>query len=165
MTSREALQRADEKELDLVCISPKASVPVVKIIDYGKYKFEKKKREQKNKKNQVIVETKEIRLTVNIGKHDIETKLKKAKEFLEEGQRLKISLRFRGRELANKKAGYDVLNNFVKELSEFSSIDREPVLNRIFLDIYLKSTVKQKNSNNNKIQAKSNNQELKEDGK
>ena len=144
MSSSQALNLADEQELDLVCISPKANVPVVKIIDYGKYKFEKKKREQENKKNQTVIDTKEVRLTVNIGQHDIDTKAKKAREFLEDGQRLKVSLRFRGKELQNKKPGYEVMNKFIESLSDVSEVDRQPVLNRIFLDAYLKSTVKKK---------------------
>jgi len=150
MSSRSALDLADKAELDLVCISAKAQVPVVKITDYGKFKFEKKKKEQENKRNQQVIETKEVRLTVNIGKHDFDTKLKKAKEFLEDGQRLKISLRFRGREMQNKKPGYETLNNFIDALADYSEIDRQPVLNRIFLDAYLKSTVKKQKSNSKK---------------
>ena len=148
MSSRAALDLADKAELDLVCISAKAQVPVVKITDYGKFKFEKKKKEQENKRNQQVIETKEVRLTVNIGKHDFDTKLKKAKEFLEDGQRLKVSLRFRGREMQNKKPGYETLNNFIDALADYSEIDRPPVLNRIFLDAYLKSTVKKQKPNN-----------------
>ncbi len=129
-----ALKKASEYDLDLVLISDKGTVAVAKIIDYGKFKYERKKRESENKKNQKIVETKEIRLRPNIEKHDLETKQKKAREFLKKGNRVKVSLSFRGREMSNKDVGLTTINNFLDSLKDIAQVDKEPKLNGRFLD-------------------------------
>ncbi len=138
MTKVAALAKADEYNLDLVLIAPGATPPVAKIIDYGKFKYERKKKESEAKKNQKTVETKEIRLRPNIGKHDVEFKIKHAREFLEKGNRVKISLSFRGRELANTQVGIDTLQAFVDSLSDISTPDKPPkMVNGRFLDVLL----------------------------
>lgn len=123
-----ALEIAEEKKLDLVLVSPNAQVPVCKIMNYGKYKFEQAKKEKESRKNQKAVETKEIRVTPNIGDHDFSFKCKNARGFLESGNKVKFTVRFRGRELNNVKLGEEVLNKFAEELSEISNIEKKPHL-------------------------------------
>ncbi len=138
LSREDALVKADEHELDLVLIAVKATPPVAKIIDYGKFKYERKKKESESKKNQKVVETKEIRLRPNIGQHDIDTKIKHARGFLEKGNRVKISLSFRGRELANTDIGKQTLEAFVESLSDISTPDKPPkMVNGRFLDVLL----------------------------
>ena len=110
-----ALEIAEEKKLDLVLVSPNAQVPVCKIMNYGKYKFEQAKKEKEAKKKQKIQETKELRITPNIEEHDFGFKAKNAKKFIEDGNKVKITVRFRGRELNNVKMGENVLNDFVEK--------------------------------------------------
>ena len=100
-----ALEIAGDKKLDLVLVAPNAEVPVCKIMNYGKYKFEQAKKEKESKKKQKVQETKELRITPNIEEHDFGFKAKNARKFLEDGNKVKITLRFRGRELNNKKMG------------------------------------------------------------
>ena len=107
-----ALEIAEEKKLDLVLVSPNAQVPVCKIMNYGKYKFEQAKKEKEAKKKQKIQETKELRITPNIEEHDFGFKAKNAKKFIEDGNKVKITVRFRGRELNNIKMGENVLIDF-----------------------------------------------------
>ena len=109
-----ALEIAEEKKLDLVLVSPNAQVPVCKIMNYGKYKFEQAKKEKEAKKKQKIQETKELRITPNIEEHDFGFKAKNAKKFIEDGNKVKITVRFRGRELNNVKMGENVLKDFAK---------------------------------------------------
>lgn len=143
MSKSEALSKADALELDLVLIAPGGQPPVAKIVDYGKYKYEKKKKEQEAKKNQKVIETKEIRLRPNIGQHDIDTKIKHARGFLEKGNRVKVSLSFRGRELANKEVGFETLQKFVDSLAGVSTPDKPPKFNNgRFLDVLLMPTKK-----------------------
>ena len=117
-----ALEIAEEKKLDLVLVSPNAQVPVCKIMNYGKYKFEQAKKEKEAKKKQKIQETKELRITPNIEEHDFGFKAKNAKKFIEEGNKVKITVRFRGRELNNVKMGENVLNDFAKELEDVAVV-------------------------------------------
>ena len=123
-----ALDLAMEKKLDLVLVSPNAQVPVCKIMNYGKYKFEQSKKEKEAKKKQKVQETKEIRITPNIEEHDFGFKSKNARKFLEDGNKVKITLRFRGRELNNTKMGETVLNKFIEALEEISTVEKKPKL-------------------------------------
>jgi translation initiation factor IF-3 len=119
-----ALKLAEDKRLDLVKISPTAKPPVCKIMDYGKYRFEMSKREKEAKKNQHIVDMKEIRLSLNIDKHDFNTKVNHAKKFLAAGNKVKVSIRFRGREMAHPENGLTAMSNFAQALEEFGSVEK-----------------------------------------
>lgn len=119
-----ALEIAEEKKLDLVLVSPNAQVPVCKIMNYGKYKFEQAKKEKEAKKKQKVQETKELRITPNIEEHDFGFKAKNAKKFIEDGNKVKITVRFRGRELNNVKMGENVLNDFAKELEDVAVVEK-----------------------------------------
>lgn len=123
-----ALELAEEQDLDLVLVAPNAKPQVCKIMNYGKYKFEQAKREKEARKNQKAVELKEIRVSTNIGDHDFEFKSKNARKFLESGNKVKLSLRFRGREMNNMKIGEAVLNKFVEDLSDISTVEKRPLL-------------------------------------
>ena len=128
MLTRDALEIALDKKLDLVLVSPNAEIPVCKIMNYGKYKFEQAKREKEAKKEQKTFELKEIRITPNIEEHDFGFKCKNARKFLEDGNKVKITVRFRGRELNYVKLGEEVLNDFVKELEDISIVEKKPLL-------------------------------------
>lgn len=119
-----ALELASQKDLDLVKIAPQAKPVVCKIIDYGKYRFEQTKREKEAKKNQKIMDLKEIRLSLNIDTHDFNTKLKHASKFIGSGNKVKISIRFRGREMGHPELGYDIMNKFAQQCSEFANIEK-----------------------------------------
>ena len=123
-----ALEIAEEKKLDLVLVSPNAQIPVCKIMNYGKYKFEQAKKEKEAKKKQKVQETKELRITPNIEEHDFGFKAKNAKKFIEDGNKVKITVRFRGRELNNVKMGENVLNDFAKELEDVAVVEKTPKL-------------------------------------
>ena len=124
----EALDLAYEKKLDLVLVAPNAQPPVCKIMNYGKYKFEQTKREKEAKKKQKVLEVKEIRITPNIEQHDFEFKVKNARKFIDDGNKVKITVRFRGRELNNVKMGEDVLNEFISALSDVAVVEKSPKL-------------------------------------
>ncbi len=124
----EALKYAEEKNLDLVLVSPNSKPVVCKLMNYGKYKFEQAKKEKESRKNQKTVELKEIRVTPNIGDHDFSFKSKNARTFLESGNKVKFTVRFRGRELNNTKAGEIVLNKFIEDLSDISTVEKKPFL-------------------------------------
>lgn len=128
VSSREALEMALHRNLDLVCVAPKAEPPVCKIIDYGKYRFETQKKAKEAKKNQKIQDTKEIRLSPVIDTHDIETKLKNARKFIEKGDRLKVSMRFRGRQMAHTNIGLEIMKRFVEGLEDISIVEKKPAL-------------------------------------
>ncbi len=128
MSSKEALDYASQKELDLVLVSPNANPPVCKIMNYGKYKFEQAKREKEAKKKQKSFEVKELRVTPNTEEHDFNFKLKNARKFLESGSKVKITVRFRGRELNYVKLGEEVLNRFIQELSDIATPEKKPLL-------------------------------------
>lgn len=119
-----ALNLAAERNLDLVKIAPQADPVVCKIMDYGKYRFEQAKREKEAKKNQRVMELKEIRLSLNIDTHDFNTKLKHAARFINDGNKIKVSIRFRGREMGHPEIGYDIMNRFSEECSEFANIEK-----------------------------------------
>ena len=124
MTGKDAIAKAFEKDLDLVKISPNAVPPVCKIMDYGKFRFEQAKRDKEAKKNQKVVEIKEIRLGLNTDIHDFETKGNHAIQFLNEGNKVKVSIRFRGRELGHPEIGYDTMKRFAEYCSEHSNVER-----------------------------------------
>ncbi len=124
MSARDALNLAAEKNLDLVKIAPQAQPPVCKIIDYGKYRFEQAKREKEAKKNQRVVEIKEIRLSLNIDTHDFETKMNHATRFLGEGNKVKVSIRFRGREMGHPELGADIMKRFAEALADVANVEK-----------------------------------------
>ena len=124
MSAQEALKIAEERNLDLVKIAPQAKPPVCKIMDYGKYRFEMTKREKEAKKNQHTVEIKEIRLSLNIDTHDFETKVNHAKRFLESGNKVKVSIRFRGRQMAHPENGLTTMSKFSEACGKFSSVEK-----------------------------------------
>mgnify|MGYP002528056936 FL=1 len=116
---------AEEKNLDLVKIAPQAKPPVCRIMDYGKHKFELAKREKENRKNQKVVGLKEVRLTPNIDDHDFNTKMNQAIKFLKSGDKVKVSVRFRGREITHSSLGRDLLNRFRDGVEEFGGADKD----------------------------------------
>ena len=127
----EALDMAAEAKLDLALVSPNApnsNPQVCKIMNYGKYKFEQAKREKESKKNQKTFELKELRVTPNIEQHDFEFKAKNARKFLQDGNKVKITVRFRGRELNYVKAGEETLNEFIENLSDIATVEKKPLL-------------------------------------
>ena len=128
LSLNEALEKAEEKNEDLVLVAPNGNPPVCKIMNYGKYKFEQAKKEKEAKKKQKTLELKEIRVTPNIEEHDFGFKSKNARKFLEEGNKVKITVRFRGREVNNSKAGTAVLNRFIETLEEISIVEKAPKL-------------------------------------
>ena len=128
MSSRDALRIAEEKNLDLVKVAPQAKPPVCKIMDYGKYKFEQTKREKEARKNQHTVELKEVRLSLKIDKHDFDTKVNNAIKFLKAGNKVKVSIRFRGREMAHPEAGKVNMEKFAEAVSEYGTVEKQPKL-------------------------------------
>lgn len=128
MSPKDALAIAIDKDLDLVLVAPNANPPVCKIMNYGKYKFEQSKREKEAKKKQKALEVKELRVTPNTEEHDFNFKVKNARKFLESGSKVKITVRFRGRELNYVKLGEDILNRFVDALSDIATPEKKPLL-------------------------------------
>ena len=126
VSSREARSMAVEKNLDLVKIAPQSKPPVCKIMNYGKYRFDQIKREKEAKKKQKTMEVKEVRLSPNIDDHDLNTKLKNAAKFLEKGDKVKVSVRFRGRGMTHTDIGREVLNQFAQGISEVGSVEKAP---------------------------------------
>ncbi|MCI7369114.1 MAG: translation initiation factor IF-3 [Firmicutes bacterium] len=137
MSAEEALKIAEEKELDLVKISPMAKPPVCKIMDYGKFRFEQAKREKEAKKNQRVMDVKEIRMSPSIGENDLQTKLKAALKFLADGDRVKVSIRFRGREMAHTNLGEQILRDFADKCSELANLDKQPKLEGRNMSMFL----------------------------
>ena len=128
MSSREAMKLAQEAELDLVKIAPTAKPPVCKIIDYGKYRYELARKEKEAKKKQKTVEVKEVRLSPNIDVNDLNTKVNNAKKFIAKGNKVKVTLRFRGREMAHMQSSKHILDDFADMLKEVASIEKAPKL-------------------------------------
>lgn len=124
---KDALARAEEKSLDLVKIAPQAEPPVCKILDYGKYRFELQKKDKEAKKNQKVVEIKEIRLSLNIDTNDFNTKVNQAIKFLSKGDKVKVSIRFRGREMAHTEIGLEVHKRFAAALPD-ATVEKQPKL-------------------------------------
>ena len=139
----EALRMAKERELDLVEVSPNANPPVCKILDFGKYRFEQEKKLRDSKKNQKVLKLKEIRMQPKIGSGDLDTKAKHVQEFLDEGDKVKVTIRFRGRELAHTELGFDVLKEVEKRLTEGSYvIEKAPAMDGRFMSMTLASKAK-----------------------
>ncbi len=126
MSSKEALALAEEAGVDLVKIAPTAKPPVCKIVDYGKFKYEQTRREKEARKKQHVVEIKEIRMSPNIDTNDLNTKISAAKKFLSKGDRVKVTLRFRGREMAHMQNSKHILDDFAEALSEVAVVDKAP---------------------------------------
>ena len=126
MPIEEALKKAEEAEADLVKIAPNANPPVCRIVDYGKFRYEQLRKQKEARRKQRTVEVKEIRMSPNIDKNDLNTKMSAARKFLEKGNRVKVTLRFRGREMAHMGASVHILTDFAKELEDIAVIDRAP---------------------------------------
>ena len=128
MPAKKAMELAEQKNLDLVKIAPQATPPVCKIIDYGKFRFEQSKWEKEQRKNQRVVEIKEVRLSLNIDTHDFETKKNHAVRFIAEGNKVKASIRFRGREMGHPELGQDIMRRFAEAMAEVANVERQPKL-------------------------------------
>ncbi len=137
MSSAEALKIAEERELDLVKIAPGSNPPVCKIMDYGKYRFEQTKKEKEAKKNQRVIEIKEIRMSPGIDTNDFNTKLKNGQKFLADGNRLKVSVRFRGREMAHTEIGAELLKDFAAKCADIANMDKAPKLEGRNMSMFL----------------------------
>ena len=128
MSARQALEMAEQMQLDLVKIAPQARPPVCKIMDYGKYRFEQSKKEREFRKNQKVITVKEVRLSATIEDHDIDVKLKNAIKFLKEGNKVKATIRFRGRQITHSEIGRQVMSDFAERIKEYGTIDKAPMI-------------------------------------
>lgn len=137
MSTREGQKKADERQLDLVKISPNAKPPVCKIMDYGKFKFEQSKKEKENKKNQKTINVKEIRMSARVEEHDINVKAKNCRKFLNNEDKVKVSVRFRGREMAYTAVGKEILLKFADKVSDAGEIEKKPKLEGRNMVMYL----------------------------
>ena len=126
MSARDAMKMAKEAELDLVKIAPAAKPPVCKIIDYGKYRYEQARKEKEAKKKQKTIEVKEVRLSPNSDVNDLNTKVGAARKFIEKGNKVKVTLRFRGREMAHMQSSKHILDDFAEQLKDVASVDKPP---------------------------------------
>lgn len=133
----EALEKAEDEGFDLVEVAPQAEPPVCKILDFGKFKYDQQKRERESKKKQHVIANKEVRMRPGIGDHDLETKINHAIKFLQEGSRLKISVRFRGRELSRLDLGTTLLDRVVEMLADYAEIDKSPMVEGRNMIVYL----------------------------
>ena len=137
MSAQEALKIAVERELDLVKIAPGSNPPVCKVMDYGKFRFEQAKKEKEAKKNQRVIEIKEIRMSPGIGENDFNTKLKNGQKFLTDGDRVKVSVRFRGREMAHTEIGEQLLKDFAAKCADIATLDKNPKLEGRNMSMFL----------------------------
>ena len=137
MSAEEALRIATEQDLDLVKIAPGSNPPVCKIMDYGKFRFEQTKKEKDAKKNQRVIEITEIRMSPGIGDNDFNTKLKNGQKFLNDGNRVKVSVRFRGREMAHTDIGEVLLRNFAEKCADIANLDKAPKLEGRNMSMFL----------------------------
>ena len=137
MSAAEALKIAEERGYDLVKIAPNAQPPVCKVMDYGKYRFEQAKREKDARKNQHVVEIKEVRMSPSIGVGDFNVKLRNAQKFLADGDRVKVSVRFKGREMAHTNIGEELLTKFAEECGDVGTMDKNPKLEGRFMSMFL----------------------------
>lgn len=145
---QKAQEIAVEKGMDLVKIAPQAKPPVCKIMDYGKFRFEQAKREKEARKNQHVIEVKEIRMSPGIGENDFNTKLKNGQKFLQGGDRLKVTIRFRGREMAHTNIGEQLLRDFAAKCADIANLDKQPKLEGRNMSMFL--SPKPQNTNNKK---------------
>ena len=137
MSAQEALKIAVERELDLVKIAPGSNPPVCKVMDYGKFRFEQAKKEKEAKKNQRVIDIKEIRMSPGIGENDFNTKLKNGQKFLTDGDRVKVSVRFRGREMAHTEIGEQLLKDFAAKCADIATLDKNPKLEGRNMSMFL----------------------------
>jgi translation initiation factor IF-3 len=144
ISSQEAMDLADEAGLDLVCIAPNAKPPVVKIMDYGKFKYQMEKKKKEARKNQKVIVTKEIKLSVKIAQNDINYKVKHAREFLEAGNHVKFRVFLKGREMAHPEAGADVLNNVWPMVEDIGQKENEPKLEGRYVNMLVVPQKKEK---------------------
>ena len=128
VSTQEAIKMAEEAGLDLVEVSPNADPPVCKILDYGKYKYEQQKKANEARKKQKVIDVKEVKIRPGIEKHDYDVKMRNARRFLEDGDKVKVTMRFRGREMAHQEIGMNLLNKMKEELADISKVDLEPKL-------------------------------------
>ena len=128
MPTVQALKLAEEKQLDLVNIAPNAKPPVCKLMDYGKYRFEAAKKEREIKKNQKVIEVKEVRLSATIEEHDIDVRYNQAVKFLQDGNKVKVSIRFRGRQIAHSEIGEDVMQEFANRIKAYGTVEKKPMV-------------------------------------
>ena len=128
MSSRDALALAEERQLDLVKIAPQARPPVCKLMDYGKYRFEQSKKEREFRKNQKVITVKEVRLSATIEDHDIDVKFKNAVKFLKEGNKVKVTIRFRGRQITHSEIGRQIMTEFAERIKEYGTVDKAPAI-------------------------------------
>lgn len=143
LSRAEALQMARDQELDLVEISADADPPVVKIIDWGKYNYQRTKQQQQNRKNAKTLDVKQMRLGLKIGEHDLQTKLGKVSKFLEAGHKVKITVFFRGRELAHKDIGFKLADKIISQFGDTINVDQQPQLNGKQLSFVVRGNKKQ----------------------
>ena len=137
MSARDAMKMAKEAELDLVKIAPAAKPPVCKIIDYGKYRYEQARKEKEAKKKQKTIEVKEVRLSPNIDVNDLNTKVGAARKFIEKGNKVKVTLRFRGREMAHMQSSKHILDDFAEQLKDVASVDKPPKIEGRNMTLFL----------------------------
>ena len=142
MSSEEALKIAEGKEMDLVMIAAGGKPPVCKIMDFGKYRFEQSKREKEAKKKQRVIEIKEIRMSPSIGENDFNTKLRAGQKFLAEGNRLKVTIRFRGREMAHTNLGEQLLKDYAAKCADVATMDKNPKLEGRNMSMFLSPRAK-----------------------
>lgn len=128
MSRDDALDRASSQELDLLCVAPKGNPPVCKILDYGRYRFEAQKKAKEAKRKQHVVELKSLRLPPNIDKHDFDTKMRHARKFIEQGHKVKVDMRFRGRLITRVDVGRKAMNQFVEEISDIATVEKKASL-------------------------------------
>jgi translation initiation factor IF-3 len=142
MSRFDAFKKAEEYDLDILCVAPNANPPVCKILNYGKYRFEAQKKAKEAKKNQKVIEIKEIQLSPQIGEHDVQTRVKAAIRFLNDGNKIKLGVRYRGRQLSHVEVGEEVLNKFIESVSEYAVVEKAPALEGKWLTCVLASKVK-----------------------
>ncbi|MDQ0359774.1 translation initiation factor IF-3 [Breznakia pachnodae] len=128
MSRDDALKRAMDQELDLLCVAPKGNPPVCKILDYGRYRFEAQKKAKDAKRKQHVVELKSLRLPPNIDKHDFDTKMRHARKFIEQGHKVKVDMRFRGRLITRLDVGRKAMNQFIEEISDIAQVEKRASL-------------------------------------
>ncbi len=147
LSRSEALLEAERAGLDLIEISPLASPPVARIIDWGKYQYQRTKEQQRSRRKNVTVEIKQMRMGLKIGAHDLDIKLRKIREFLEAGHRVKIMVFFRGREMAHQELGYAMLDKIIEKLQDIATVEQKPIMAGKNLGIVVRSTVNAKAQN------------------
>ena len=140
MSSREALALAEERQLDLVKIAPQARPPVCKLMDYGKYRFEQSKKEREFRKNQKVITVKEVRLSATIEDHDVDVKYKNAVKFLKDGNKVKVTIRFRGRQITHSEIGRQIMTEFAERIKEYGTVDKAPMIEGRNMSMFISPT-------------------------